>query len=183
MPKLDDRLSFDAVAFMATVRPYSADRREGTSLYVIRSENFCKVGIANNVAKRLENFRAGNPHSLSLVRQYAFRSRLYALLAERTTHKVLAEYSIGREWFAAEPQLVANAASCVVGYVRRLVDRWEREDAQKRKAFEVRYRSDPVFRAEMDAEQARREKGWKAYREEDAAVEDFRAEFRHRTQA
>ncbi len=183
MIRLDERLSFDAAAFMETARPYSYDRREGTSLYVIRSENYCKVGIASNVEKRLEAFRAGNPHPLSLVRQYAFRSRLYALLAERTTHKVLAEYAIGREWFAAEPKLVANAAGHVVGYMRRLADRWERAEAEERRAFEMRYRTDPEFRAEMDADQARREAGWKAYRDEDNAIQEFRAQLRAQREA
>lgn len=174
MTQLDERLAFDTAAFMETPRPTSYDNRVGTSLYVIKSEGFCKVGIAENVTKRLETFRAGNPHPLALVRQYHFNSRLHALLAERTVHKVLAPYSIGREWFELDPKLAANAAGHVTRYVKMLAIRWEREDMAARRADEMRYRNDPQFKAEVDAAHAAREAMRSRLQKDFDAVDEFR---------
>lgn len=166
---LDPRLTLDMDALLATPRSVNGDRREPTSVYIIQSATYCKVGIANDVKRRLSMFAAGNPHELVLRGSYRFQSRMYALLAERTSHRVLAEWSIGREWFAVDPELAKNAVTHVVAGVRQVVKRWHREDAQVEREHWRRMKSDPEYR------QARLDAYEQTVRRNKDAVDEYRA--------
>jgi hypothetical protein len=131
-------LEFDLEAFMLTPASTSHDWNIPTYMYVIQSMEFCKVGISNNVARRMIHFRAGNPHPLPVLATFRFGSKLTALLAERTTHGVLAQYSIGREWFHITPELAVNAARVVTEATRAVRKLHHKEVAAKRKAWFAR---------------------------------------------
>lgn len=124
-------LQFDLEAFLLTPASTSMDWKASTFMYVIQSQEFCKVGITNNVPRRMLHFRAGNPHPLPVIATFRFGSRIAALLAERTTHSVLAPYAIGREWFEVSPELAENAAR-VVTEATRLVRKAHRLETAAR---------------------------------------------------
>lgn len=128
-------LEFDIEAFMLTPASTSHDWKSKTFLYVIQSQEFCKVGISHNVERRMHHFRAGNPHPLPVLATFRFGSRLAALLAERTTHSVLSPYSIGREWFKISPEIAVNAATVVVAATREVRKLHYKEVMARRKAW------------------------------------------------
>lgn len=113
-------LEFDREAFLRTPASTSYDWGVTTYMYVIQSKEFCKVGISQNVRRRVTDFRAGNPHPMPVLARFRFGSKLTALLAERTTHAVLDRYSIGREWFEVSPELAINAAKVVTEATRAI---------------------------------------------------------------
>lgn len=171
---LDPRLTLDMDALLATPRSVNRDRREPTSVYIIQSATYCKVGIANDVKRRLSMFAAGNPHELVLRGSYRFQSRLYALLAERTSHRVLAQWSIGREWFAVDPDLAKNAVTHVVAGVRQVVKRWHKEEAQIEREHWRRMRNDPEYREALEATHEENVRRNRERLDEHLAVEEYR---------
>lgn len=175
---LDERLSFDVESFMRTPASSTRDRREATSVYIIQSQDYCKIGIANDVDRRLHYFRAGNPHPLKLIRRYQYASRLHALLVEGTAHKVLSSYSIGREWFHIEPSLATNAVSFISHKMRKLVRRWDAEEATRVRTHHQRLQSDPQYRGALEARLAELERQRLDQLTEYEAVEDFRNNLR-----
>lgn len=84
-------------SFRAPINAMSRfDRR--TTLYVLGDDGpLIKVGIAQNLEKRLAQFRLGNPR----IRVLAFRTMPAALdrQIERLVHEALAQHAHGREWF------------------------------------------------------------------------------------
>jgi hypothetical protein len=66
-------------------------------LYLIQQKgsSFFKVGISNNVKRRLENLQSGNPHKLYIVRYWKISNKGI----ETLVHNVLVEYHVRLEWF------------------------------------------------------------------------------------
>jgi hypothetical protein len=66
-------------------------------LYLIQQKgsNYFKVGISNNVKRRLENLQSGNPHKLYVVRYWFIVDKSI----EALIHNVLAAYHVHLEWF------------------------------------------------------------------------------------
>jgi hypothetical protein len=148
-------LEFDRDAFMLTPPSTSHDWGVTTYMYVIQSMEFCKVGISQDVKRRVRDFRAGNPHPMPVLARFRFSSKLTALLAERTTHAVLARYSIGREWFEISPELAINAAKVVTEATRAVRKLHDVELEIRRVAwFE---RQDRLFSKEINMPAARTE--------------------------
>lgn len=61
-----------------------------------------KVGVARDVAKRLENLRSGNHLRLEVLKTYIFKSRKAAYNAEWQSHIYLRRHRLCGEWFSAE---------------------------------------------------------------------------------
>lgn len=106
-------LLFDRVAFMATPRSTSWDWELPTSVYLIRSGDFHKVGIAEDVERRRAALQLANPGQVVIERSFRYRSRLQALLVERTVHQVLAPWNVHSEWFSADRATIDEAISLV----------------------------------------------------------------------
>lgn len=67
------------------------------SVYVIKDENKCKVGVSKNPKGRLETLRIGNPE-MKLI--WESRQIFNSYEVERKIHLLYDDYAIGREWFA-----------------------------------------------------------------------------------
>lgn len=85
-------------------------------LYLIKSQNFCKIGITSNLTDRLVNLQAGNPHKIDLVSCYEFPDMYTSYRVEQKFHKILSQYHVRGEWFELDDialDLVKMCLSCI----------------------------------------------------------------------
>jgi hypothetical protein len=85
-------------------------------LYLIQQKgsNYCKVGVSNNIKRRLENLQSGNPHKLYVVRYWKIKDRAI----ETLVHNVLAEYHVRLEWFDI-PDVIKGITSIEIAIERQ----------------------------------------------------------------
>lgn len=125
-------------------------RRQGvTRIYAIACEHFHKIGLADDVEKRIEVMKLLNPFPVSCV-FYRTIPRRRAYFIERSVHAVLRDkhrrcYTCrtsitsakhhSREWFAVSLQEIRDAVALAIQEARR-VDRDEarRETINRRAA-------------------------------------------------
>jgi Meiotically up-regulated gene 113 len=82
-------------------------------VYVI-ADGFChKVGIADNVDRRLATLQTGHPNKLELVRVFTLPNRHAALAVEREAHRRLDRHRVGGEWFNAERNMIVATVTAV----------------------------------------------------------------------
>ncbi|MEE8289753.1 MAG: GIY-YIG nuclease family protein [Nitrosomonadaceae bacterium] len=58
-----------------------------------------KVGVANNVQKRIKQLQTGNPFELLLVMHFECNDRRHAFHVEKTIHEILDGQRLCGEWF------------------------------------------------------------------------------------
>lgn len=76
-------------------------------VYAIQSLDLIKVGVARDIAKRMNVMRLDNPHGCELL----FYRRTYAPYTfEKRMHELLAAKAVGREWFRASLADVREAS-------------------------------------------------------------------------
>lgn len=83
------------------------------NLYFIVSGEFVKVGLANDVDRRLEGLRVGNPHPMTVA---AWRTIPAALARpiEKGVHLALVDHAHFGEWFRVDAATAVRAAKPVV---------------------------------------------------------------------
>lgn len=86
----------------------SEPRKRGF-VYVIKCDDFVKIGIASDVQSRLANLQCGNPHELTLLLHWPSPN---ALAAEQRLHYKLWRWHHRGEWFRFTPK-VANILAAV----------------------------------------------------------------------
>jgi hypothetical protein len=108
--------------------PINAHRRDRhtkkCTLYFIESAPFLKIGIADDLKRRLLQFQAGNPHP---IRVAAYRSMPAALSrqVERRVHEHFADRAIGREWFRdLDHKEAVPVAQRLINDAEKAVRRW-----------------------------------------------------------
>ena len=91
----------------------SGPRGSVKNIYVVRSGEFCKIGITDHMLLRLKSFRNANPHELSVV-LYANVIGGAAREVERLSHEIMALKKHRNEWFQCRDkeaiEAVQNAA-------------------------------------------------------------------------
>jgi hypothetical protein len=88
-------------------------------IYAIQSGQFIKIGLARNLKRRLYAMRLHNPHELRLMAHRVIPVR-WAHRIERCAHRLLAEQTIGREWFACTAEQAREAISFSIAAARNL---------------------------------------------------------------
>jgi len=68
-------------------------------IYVVKCNEFYKIGITSNVDNRLNSLRTGNPYKIELVFSVPM---FHAKEIEESLHKGLKDYKHFREWFRLE---------------------------------------------------------------------------------
>lgn len=67
-------------------------------VYLIYSESgLYKIGVSNDVEKRLSSLRTGSGYSLSCIAYYKTKDK--PTTVERALHKLFAEFRVNGEWF------------------------------------------------------------------------------------
>src|SRR5258706_1201450 len=77
-------------------------------LYIIKCQDFHKIGIANDVEARLAQLSTGNPYPLEVVVIYAFDN---AEIVERSIHQRYKEIRQRGEWFNLDYEALKNIHS------------------------------------------------------------------------
>lgn len=110
-------------------------------VYGIQSLNLIKIGVAKNVAQRLDQIRAHNPHDPRLVFQ---RQTVAPYYYEGKMHELLSASAVGREWFRASLDEVKAAAKIAGPYARRI---WKElaDEYSAKLAIENRARAEKVL--------------------------------------
>lgn len=80
------------------------------NVYVIESEGgMCKIGKANDPARRLQSLSTGHPYKLSVAHVFGMPSEAEAYRVEQTAHVKLASFRMTGEWFRIDPIMACNA--------------------------------------------------------------------------
>ena len=74
-------------------------------VYAIQCHEFVKIGVANDVKKRLASLQSGCPYELTLLAQWHTSD---AGRVEDELHELLDKYRIRGEWFELPPNIVAS---------------------------------------------------------------------------
>lgn len=119
-----------------TFRPYSKpvniDRNwdKTRTLYFIRSGPYLKIGISWDAKRRLNDFRAGNPHEARIAAQRQIPGAL-ALQVEKRVHAALACFRHDGEWFFVKTQVATKIAEPIVDHAWEEIERIK-DDLQAR---------------------------------------------------
>lgn len=163
--KLHDELGFDAAAFMDIPPSTSWNYGEDTWLYLMAcSDTIFKVGIAANVERRRIALQASCPIPIYVVRTVHYNSRLYALLAERTAHGLLANSRLHGEWFHCERRHVGKVISLVKSEMPKLIRKHELARKMRQEEEQFRYETDAEYREAIDRQRRQAEEQWQRYR-------------------
>lgn len=74
---------------------------DGTFLYLIRCEQFYKIGITFNIDSRLNSLQCGNPYELELVWSAKIKD---AIECEELLHGMFEKKRHMREWFKLDKE-------------------------------------------------------------------------------
>jgi len=100
-------------------------------VYGIQSGHFIKVGVANDIQRRLSDFRLCNPHPIKVVLRRMVPENYWI---EKRMHALLVHYAIGREWFDCSPEMVRQAYETAYKDLvshRHTQSDWEHKSAQR----------------------------------------------------
>lgn len=76
---------------------------------------YSKIGIAQNIKRRLEGMATSSPFDLFCAYSHACESRKLALDAESVAHKHLDRFRVRGEWFAISPDRCAAEIVAKIG--------------------------------------------------------------------
>jgi len=116
-------------------------------VYIFQCETFVKVGISSDVKKRVKALQPGNPFPIRILRTSRTRSRIKALLIERTVHNILSDDHHFGEWFKCTPERAREALSAVMWAMPRLVKKHDAIKVEREHLFAT----DPEYNAALDA--------------------------------
>ncbi len=74
-------------------------------LYIIKCQEFHKIGIANDVDTRLSQLSTGNPYPLDVVSIYGFPN---AETVERALHQRYSDVRVRGEWFGLDDHDISD---------------------------------------------------------------------------
>jgi hypothetical protein len=104
------------IYYAEQIRPQLSERY----VYGIQSGQFIKIGVAVDIAKRLDTMRLSNPHPLAVVFKRKMKA---AYFCEKKMHEVLRPKSLGREWFNVTVEEVRQAALIGAAHAREVYAR------------------------------------------------------------
>jgi hypothetical protein len=161
--KFHEQFGFDREAFRQTPPSMTWDYGNPTYLYLMQCEHFFKVGIASDPYARQRGLQAPNPFPVRLLTKQLFETKIYAMLAEPTVHRVLEPWRHGNEWFNIDRRTVGQAISMVkteMPFVIRKHNALRREImAEHERRFDA-----PARRAKRIAAAAVAEEEWQAHK-------------------
>jgi hypothetical protein len=94
-----------------------------STLYFIESGEFVKVGIAEDLGRRLFTLQLGNPLVLKVGARRTIPRPLQRQV-ERLVHQALSEWSIGREWFRLSAKNAVRLADPIVKKANVTAYKW-----------------------------------------------------------
>lgn len=71
-------------------------------IYIIKSENYYKIGTTRDVEARMKLLQTGNPHKLEVIKIFQFGDNYSAFQIEQLAHKVFGHKRFYGEWFVLD---------------------------------------------------------------------------------
>ena len=68
-------------------------------LYLLKCQQYFKIGIANDISRRMCEMQVGNPFPISREASLCFASKDAALTAEKSLHGLFSKSAVSGEWF------------------------------------------------------------------------------------
>lgn len=75
---------------------FKKETEKGLYLYLLRCNEFYKIGIASNMNSRLNSLQCGNPYNIEIITAKRIKD---AREIEQALHEKLFEFKHKREWF------------------------------------------------------------------------------------
>lgn len=100
------------------------DRPPPSYVYAIRAGNYVKIGKSDNPKGRIDGFRTGCPHRISVISVIELWDSRAALAYESGLHHYFSVAGLrhNREWFVWTPQLEADILGCGTTYYGSPID-------------------------------------------------------------
>lgn len=113
-------------------------------VYGIECKPYIKIGVAKDLAIRLDTMRLHNPHPCIVVFK---RKTVAPYHFERKMHEILQHQAVGREWFSTTVEEVKAAAKVAGEHARAVWQRLVREECEweGRKDQEARQHIDSLM--------------------------------------
>lgn len=88
-----------AVKLLRAGNNITEDVVEYTSVYVLKSDKFYKIGVASAISKRVGMLQTGNPFKLEVITQINFTNYKDAYNKEKELHRMFSDKHFHGEWF------------------------------------------------------------------------------------
>lgn len=84
-------------------------------IYILKSDNYYKIGVAADVDRRVKGLQTGNPHTIECI-----FSRLVpeAYTVEKHIHKELEVYKVKGEWFKFDDRVLDYIKDMIIFNMR-----------------------------------------------------------------
>jgi hypothetical protein len=92
---------------MDIIAPIAGNRKVSDTVYLIKCEQFFKVGVTWDLRTRLSEMQTGNPFKLQLVDYFQSSN---AFKDEKSLHLYLRKYHHHGEWFQLPMRLIKSRA-------------------------------------------------------------------------
>ena len=78
-------------------------------LYVIKCDQYIKVGVTTDMCSRLNSIYQVNPFELNVLRQIPYNNKVYVFFAERLIHEQLRSINknVRGEWFIYDEESIS----------------------------------------------------------------------------
>jgi len=90
-------------------------------VYVIRAGyTHYKIGVSENVTKRLRQLQTGNPERLKVIHIQGFPDISIARIIEKHLHRMLKDYRLNGEWFEILTQSELDSVIDTMGVMAKI---------------------------------------------------------------
>ena len=84
-------------------------------VYILKSDNYYKIGVAIDADKRVKELQTGNPHTIECIFS---RQVPEAYEAEKWLHDTFKQYKIRGEWFELDAENLDIVKDMIVAHMR-----------------------------------------------------------------
>lgn len=118
-------------------------------LYLLESDHFCKIGIANNVEGRIAQLSTGNPHEIRLLVCFGFENAEHV---ERAIHQKFDRLRERGEWYkltASDVDIFRQIAEILGGEPYSGFDKVTPDDVLEAEEEQEHFLDNPNLRIEI----------------------------------
>jgi hypothetical protein len=91
----------------------SLESDKGKFVYILKSQEYYKIGITSNLERRVNSIQGGNPFEVEVVCAYRVKD---SRTLEKYLHEGLLAFRHKREWFKLEPDFVEELKVFIENY-------------------------------------------------------------------
>lgn len=96
------------------------------NLYLVRADDYVKIGVASDVYRRVNGMRAGCPFPMSIISVRTL-PRVLAYQVERRVHQHFADSRVHGEWFQLDVAEAKQVISLQISRAKLAMEKWIRD--------------------------------------------------------